>query len=126
MSALLIIFSLFVLQDEFVCAGLTKHCLCPQYTDTDRLVGFCGHEIIEKRASAKPSTRNCVPRFVYLCDEGPNKSAYEVRCRGENSACIPGSEAYQALTGNVSRDHGDSLLRHCASSEGKINYYFLP
>jgi len=120
-----IIVALFLLQHQFVNAGFTKKCLCPHYIDTYGLRGYCGKEILEKRALAKPSTRNCKPNFVYFCDYGPNGATFELNCE-ENQTCIQGSEAFKKLKNNTDLDYSNKLLRFCASYEGKTNlqYFF--
>jgi len=108
-------------QDRFVFGGFTKRCLCPQYVDSNRLRGYCGHEILEQRASAKPSTRICQPNFVYYCDYGPNGATFELKCE-KNQTCIEGSkEAYKRLNNNTRLDSSSSLLRFCAANEGKTS-----
>jgi len=124
MKVTVFIVGIFLLQNQIIFAGFTRQCLCPHHIDYYGLhLGFCGYEIIEKRASAKPSTRICKPTFAYHCEYGPNKSTFEIKCE-ENEKCIPGSEAYKKLKdmqNDTSMDFKSSLLRFCASKEGKTN-----
>jgi len=121
------IVALFLFQEQFVFSVTTKQCLCPHHVDKPGVfVGFCGHEVIEKRASAKPSTRICKPTFVYLCTLGPNRATFEAECQ-DNETCIPGSAAYKKVkhfknqTSNM--DLSSSHLRFCATNEGKTSYF---
>jgi len=114
---------LFVLEDNFV-SGLSKHCLCPTNMEPRGLSSFCGHEIIQKRASAKPSTRICEPESVYMCGNGPNMPSLEVPCT-RNTTCIPGSEAYKKLRNNTNSNIGNTRLRFCALNEGKTKVFFV-
>jgi len=108
---------LFLLECNFL-SGHSKQCLCPPNFDPRGLSGFCGHEIIHQRASAKPFTRICQPEFVYFCGNGPNRPSFEVPCT-ENQKCIPGSESYYKLNNHTDSRERNPRLRFCATNEGK-------
>jgi len=108
-------------RDPFVISEKTKKCWCPQIDNWHGSTAFCGHEIIELRASANAATRNCNPRNVYKCAYGPNYGTFEIKCE-ENQTCIPGSPAYQKLRtskGHTLLDYSRNHSRFCASNEGK-------
>jgi len=111
---------LFLLGGNFVSGQHSKVCLCPPNFDPRGQSGFCGHEIIQQRASAKPSTRICQPEFVYLCGSGPNRPAFEVPCI-EDQKCIPGSESYYKLKNYTDSRKRNIRQRFCATNEGKTN-----
>jgi len=105
-------------QDRFVFGQgvFTRKCLCPQYVDSKRLRAYCGHEVLEQRASAKPSTRICQPNFMYFCDYGPTGATFELKCK-KNQTGIGGSVAYKKLKNNTHLDRSNSRLRFCSIDE---------
>jgi len=126
MEVIIVVFGICMLQSHFVFSGrIVSHCNCPDYVEQPgrRWISFCGYEIIEKRASAKLSTRNCKPNFTYRCDHGPNQISVENECES-NKKCIPGSSEYQTvkqLKNSTSTFYSNNLVRFCATFEGKTN-----
>jgi len=118
MKILIIIVAIYLFGAHLASSGPSRQCRCPDYDNLPGLVGFCGYEVIEKRASDPQSTKMCNPKFVYKCHYGPRKLTIEVKCE-EDQTCIPGSPQYHTIKSPTDQDYTRNYSRFCATSEGK-------